>query len=621
MNPACWSCSALVGFFAGLFFLSTSQYALAGLDKPDPDAASIDHLSQAQLLEQFSADARSLVSEPVMVLLDAAREFNLDLAELMQSGDDSPEFEAYVMARLESTTRTAERMERVSDRLLAEIDPAAAGRLFADLPTPAFAMLLFITGFDGLYHVDADDQEEGARMADLVGASQRLQARVLDLLAVRSSLLELTLTSEEVERLESEGLREFFASMFGHHSLGNQLLPVALVVLPADKALDFLESADEDARFEHLLEEMDDLISSGMVSSVIDIPPEWLRARIEAGQLRWLTMLAASDDDANLPLLIEHIDRLERAEQLQIVAQRPNPALFYLLPPAWEELALEYDCGGCTLDSEGREAMMLLGSALVNYDNPVSVDLLEQLLGFAEAHEVQELLQSLVNDLTHSAVDSFVARATELFIEHQDLELNRMLLLNVHAANPEAARRIAASRVEQWHDDSAAILARMHPRVWESCDLLAKLFFAHGHGLFDAWLELYLDVAADEALSDVPESCAFDLLYTVPGIDRPSALESLVAAWLVSDVESFWFGSLVSQINRQDATENERLRQTLLELLIDEPVWEDIPQRQRDRLMGLIPIGGSGASCQAPDDWNPEVGEDEIEVEAELPSD
>lgn len=623
MFPTQWVCRVFLCFSFVLSMFAMSMPGLAASEGDSADAELIERMSLDELVEQFSADTRMLAAYPILIMLDATEKFDVDLEELFMQETAHPEFEAYFLAQVESLDSVSDRLDMVFSRIIERTGADEFERLALGLPKFEFAMLLSMSGMIGDHYSSMDEGEPDVRqqLSERIKHSEMFQARMLDVLKVSEPMLELALTEDSLARLESAGMDQFLGMLFGGDSLGGSLLPVVLPKLSLDKALDFLVTAQNDARYGHLQDDLDHWIGTGRMAFMIDFPPDWLRERIEAGDLRWLTMLAGSDDDANLPLLIEHIDQLDRSRQLQLVAMRPDPALFHLLPVAWEEMVLEFACSGCELEEHGRSEIGVLGSALVNFDTPLSAGILDELLEFSMTRDDHELLQSLSSDMVLSGVDAYLKKAIDVLVSRPDLDLSYMQLNDIHESSPESAHHIAGARIDQWLDQTVEMLSGDHFYSWKVCDQLALLFYAHGQGLFQEWLELYLDIAAEEKHAEVMDMCSHQLVQTISTIKEPQALRSLVGAWLVSEVDDFWYRMLVSRINRLDDSQGDVLRETLLALLIDEPVWETLPEFQRDRLMGLIPIGGSGMSCRAPDDWDPEAGHEDSEFEIDSEED
>ncbi len=486
-------------------------------------------------------------------------------------------------------------------RLFRAPEPGAMPRAFERLSDLGLASLLSHHGLIALMDQESD------RLPEQVGQSAAMQDRIYRLLANDQRLIDLMLDPTQRDELlasRAMGDPEEVASW----TLGSLNFFDLLKLLPQEQMEQVLTDITAGTRFGHLERDLHQAITNGYLGQLIELSPDWIGGQIEAGHHIWLAHLAAANDDAGTPELFARIDGLPRSEQLPVIANAGDAALFPLVREIHADMMLALACIDCP-DRPALSEQEYLMRALVGMGLPEAQTLAWELLDAATSDHRKPLAALAFNSNMRLAPSGNAAFYAELLESFPDLPLNTWQLGRWPGEQAELLATVVEQRLDDWL--STARSGKFEGMMrWSQCEAFGLLMFAHGHGWFDGWSALVDELGEAELTGQALESCGYNLGGISNNTHRVELLATIVDFLEVAGAGPDRYQSVFNTARFGEHIDHEQARLMLLDRLEGSATWDQLPKAYTVWLTDgdNAPVGTPARSCGSSEDEDEENG-------------
>ncbi|MEN1728430.1 MAG: hypothetical protein AAGJ52_08305 [Pseudomonadota bacterium] len=317
-----------------------------------------------------------------------------------------------------------------------------------------------------------------------------------------------------------------------------------------------------------------------MIASFLNLTPEWLAERIERGQLVWLPSLIERDPEGSFAVVDQHMDTLTLAQQLRVIAARPDSASMETLRTAWYQVVDGLTCDNCTTSVEPTTPEDLV-NVLVLVPGQEVADMLTELVELQKTFGDDHEHAVTIGAMFFSGNEAILSAALELALDEAVPPLPWVVgLSRLHSANSDAFQALVERRLMGLQSMNAADRDELMAGS-TACHFSAMALYASLAEMDSPWPALFEE---HRAKARQPGDCAYrfaDILsiqsLMIPGLD------AVLDLYLASDTPADSVNRLVSNFRSRRIDPQGRLA----ERLIDSSVWDELDQEGRDYLLGI----------------------------------
>ena len=434
------------------------------------------------------------------------------------------------------------------------------------------------------------DENELSRLKSLISSDRSLQDLILNLWLDDRSTVKLIFEQPGHDDLVAQidelwGLAESLA-------LGSILSYSAVTLLPEDRLLAFLDRATSNDNIDQLPDHIRDLIEDGVFFAFVDVPSDWLAEQVEQGRMIWLNTLIQKDPDNAFALQNDYIEQLTISQQLSFIQNQPKAEHLVQLRRIWHQAINELNCFDCDSDEPAVD-LWDLAFALIAMPGQEPVDMLLELLDLQHIMGEKQDVETIVNMMLHSSHPAMMRAGLQLAEDTERfplLHLPMYKLSELHTADAETLLAIVTTRVDQFKAASEAQREALSISFL-ACDLSAQMLYAQVHGVpteWSTWLKSH------GSLAQTQNWCAESFAAVIASSKGAAALDLVVDAYLRDNAPVSAWSRLVSALHWMLNAEPDHLT----ERLVDTAIWDELPQSDRDWLLGIQTPMDAAMSCE-----------------------
>ncbi|OAB58817.1 hypothetical protein AY599_20120 [Leptolyngbya valderiana BDU 20041] len=487
--------------------------------------------------------------------------------------------QAFMNRRLELVDKARQLIRQASDEELIDLLTSAE-----PLPTALFLSNTLMSSSAGFL----ERHPEFARLRDLFHDRPALQQRAIDLWWDDRSYASLLFSADELA--ESAKLLDMHREEFLAPALGSMMFGVVFNAVPDASLLAALDRAIDRSAASPLPEHIEQSIENGVAAAFLGLTPESLAERVERGQLIWLPSLVERDPEGRFAIVEQHMDRLTLAQQLQVIAARPDEGSMEILRAAWYEAMDELACVDCSTPADPIDPMHLV-NVLIAMPGQEPADMLVELVELQKTLGENQDHAGILSAMFFSGNEAVLSAALELALDEAVSPLPLMGLERLHSANPEAFQALVEQRLASFHAMSLADRDELLAGPM-ACHFSSLALYASLSGMdspWPGWFEKHRATAPkpDDCASEYANVLAIDSL-TLPGLD------AVLDLYQAGDAAVDSVNSLVSGVRYRRVDDQGRLA----ERLVVSPIWNELTQENQDWLLGVDAPKASNLSCE-----------------------
>lgn len=498
-------------------------------------AASLELSDAIDMIERSASEQARLLVKALKSELDIRATYG---PEWTTAPEAQPALEALQEQLIPALSAANQDMTLAGHRLFGEASKEELVEVFSQLSDRALAAAAPL-----LQLAQLDRRDTGNALA-IIRQSPGLQIRLEQLLANDSLFLDVDGDPQLLDSLVAAGTLS--AEDAADLTIAGYALIHVLQALPQARTERLMSDIIAGRGLAHLQKPMRSLATSGILRHYLELSPEWVAAQVRAGNAIWLPYLADLDQASHAQDLPALMAGLTRAEQLSVIANNADPALYSLLTELHGDILLELSCPDCPHQPGDGELRHLIEAA-VRMPIEATDALVWALLDALPAQQQEQLARLAYQVSIHPRLPERLSFSGELLSAFPEIDIRSWQLRLWPGEDAKALEAPFRQRLDAWQQQTLA--SRFQGQhLGRDCDALAMLLFAHGHGWFDQWQPWAEQLTEAGLAAQAVDACLSDIAELPVGSGKLSMLNVVIDFFDFADAGADHYQSLISAI-------------------------------------------------------------------------